>query len=67
MRADRVEVTWDTGKREWLTRIQIGDEVIRRFTKASKDTDEQTLRQSAQQAVKDEGYDLDPQQITISR
>jgi hypothetical protein len=67
MRADRVEVSWKASKSEWTTRIQIGDEVIRRSNKASKDTDEQTLRQAAQQAVKDEGYETDPQAITIVR
>ena len=30
MRADRVEVTWDKSKSNWLVRITSGEEVIRR-------------------------------------
>ena len=67
MRADSVEVTWDANKNQWMTRIQIGDEVIRRYNKESKNADEQALRSVAQQAVKDEGYDADPQKISIKR
>jgi hypothetical protein len=67
MRADSVEVSWDANKNQWMTRIQIGDEVIRRYNKQSKNADEQALRSVAQQAVKDEGYDADPQKIAIKR
>lgn len=67
MRADSVEVSWDANKNQWMTRIQIGDEVIRRYNKESKDTNDQALRSAAQQAVKDEGYDADPQKIAIKR
>jgi hypothetical protein len=67
MRADSVEVSWDANKNQWMTRIQIGDEVIRRYNKESKNADEQALRSVAQQAVKDEGYDADPQKISIKR
>lgn len=67
MRADSVEVSWDQNKNQWMTRIQIGDEVIRRYNKESKNADEQALRSVATQAVKDEGYDADPQAIAIKR
>lgn len=67
MRADSVEVSWDANKNQWMTRIQIGDEVIRRYNKESKDTNDQALRSAAQRAVKDEGYDADPQKIAIKR
>jgi hypothetical protein len=67
MRADRVEVSWDAGKNGWMTRIQVGEEVIRRFSKVSKNAEEQALRSAAQKAVHDEGYEMDPQQITIRR
>ena len=67
MRADSVEVSWDANKNQWMTRIQIGDEVIRRYNKESKNADEQALRSVAQQAVTDEGYEADPQKISIKR
>jgi hypothetical protein len=67
MRADRVEVSWDAGKSQWLVRIQNGEEVIRRHHKAPKDADEQTLRTIAEKAVRDEGYEADLAQVSIRR
>jgi hypothetical protein len=67
MRADRVELSWDPAKSQWLVRIQNGEEVIRRHCKAPKDADEQTLRSAAAKAVQDEGYELDPAAVSIRR
>src|SRR5215469_18903886 len=52
MRADRVEVSWDQTKSNWLLRIVSGEEVIRRHCKAPKDADEQTLRSVAKKQSK---------------
>jgi hypothetical protein len=60
MRADRVEVTWDDGKGSWLLRIVNGEEVIRRYCKLPKNSDEQTLRSNIQKTLKDEGFEPDP-------
>jgi hypothetical protein len=59
MRADRVEVTWDDGKASWLLRIVNGEEVIRRYCKLPKNSDEQTLRATVQKTLKDEGFEPD--------
>ena len=67
MRADRVEVSWDAGKSQWLVRIQNGEEVIRRHCKAPKDADEQTLRSAAAKTAQDDGYELNPEGVTIRR
>lgn len=67
MRADRVEVSWDSGKSKWLFRIVSGEEVIRRYSSVPKSADEQTLRSAAQNTVRDEGYDLDGLQVSIAR
>jgi hypothetical protein len=67
MRADRVEVTWDKSKSNWLIRITSGEEVIRRHYKIPKDSDEQTLRSMVQKALKDEGYEPDPILIDLER
>lgn len=67
MRVDRVEVSWDAEKHKWLLRIQSGEEVIRRYSPAPKDADEQTLRSAVQKVVQDEGYETDPARITIRR
>ena len=67
MRADRVEVSWDKDKSDWLIRIQSGEEVIRRHCKAPRDADEKTLRAKAEETVKDEGYEPDAAIVTIKR
>ncbi len=67
MHVDRVEVSWDANKHQWLFRIQTGEEVIRRYCPVAKDADEKTLRSAAQKAVQDEGYEPDPAPITIRR
>jgi predicted kinase len=67
MRADRVELSWDAAKSTWLIRITSGEEVIRRHFQARKDADDKTLLTTAQQEVRDEGYEADPAQVTIKR
>jgi hypothetical protein len=67
MRADRVEVSWNTERDQWLVRTQAGEEVIRRYCNVPKNTDEQTLRSAAQKTVQDEGYEPDPGGMTIRR
>lgn len=67
MTADRVEVSWDPGKSKWLTRIQSGEEVIRRYCDAPKNADETALRTAAEKTVRDEGYQLGSAGVTIRR
>jgi hypothetical protein len=67
MRADSVEVSWDSQKSDWVIRMQSGDEVIRRHCKAPKDADEKTLRAKAAETVRDEGYEADPTVVSITR
>ena len=67
MRADRVEVSWDSNKSKWLVRIQSGEEVIRRQCDLPRDADENALRSAAQKTVQDEGYELDSANLTIQR
>lgn len=67
MHADRVEVSWDTGKSQWLVRIASGEEVIRRHCKMPRDASEQSILSAAQKTVQDEGYDAEPGGISIQR
>lgn len=67
MRSDHVEVSWNAAKSKWLIRIQNGEEVIRRHCDAPKNADDQTLRIAVQKMVKDEGYELDLENIEIRR
>jgi hypothetical protein len=67
MRADRVEVSWDKSKSNWLIRITNGEEVIRRHCKIPKDSDDQTLRSMAQKTLQNEGYEPDPLSLDLIR
>ena len=67
MRADRVDVSWNAEKSNWLVRIQAGEEVIRRHCDLTRNTDEQAIRTAALKTVQDEGYEVDPSNLTIQR
>jgi hypothetical protein len=56
MQADRVELSWDVNKSKWLVRIQVGEEVIRRYCDLPKTADERSLEQAALKTLQDEGY-----------
>jgi hypothetical protein len=67
MRADSVEISWDSAKSKWVVRIQAGEEVIRRHCNLAMNADDQTLRAAASQTLKDEGYEPDSLVISIRR
>jgi hypothetical protein len=65
--ADKAEVFWDTEKKKWVVRIQVGAEAIRRNLNADRDADEATLKSQAEQTARDEGYEIDTAGITVRR
>ncbi len=67
MHADRVEITWDSVKSNWLVRIEAGEEAIRRRCKMPKDVDENTLQSLARKTLQEEGYEPDIGEIQIRR
>jgi hypothetical protein len=67
MRADRADVSWDTEKSQWLVRIAVGEEVIRRYCNLPRTANEADLRTAAQTTLRDEGYELDGGAITIEQ
>jgi hypothetical protein len=60
MHADRVEISRDEEHKNWLIRIWVGEEVIRRHCHEPADADLETLRGAAVKTVADEGYTVDP-------
>jgi hypothetical protein len=67
MRADRVELSWDPTKSNWLVRVVSGEEVIRRHCSLPKDADQQALRSAVTQTLRDEGYDPEVSTVNIQR
>ena len=67
MRVDAVEASWDAAKKQWLLRIRVGEEVVRRYCSIPKDAQEQALKSATQKALEDEGYESDPGELKIRR
>lgn len=65
MRADRVEISWDNERSNWLIRIEAGEEVVRRHCELPRSADEASLRAAAQQTIQDEGYDLPASSVIL--
>jgi len=65
MRADQAQISWDEKSKQWLVRITVGEEVIRRHSKSAKNADEQTLRSLAVQVAQEEGYELEPAKVSV--
>jgi hypothetical protein len=66
MQADRVEISWDSQKSNWLVRIEAGEEVVRRHLALPRETPEPTLRAAVQKIAEDEGYEASTVSIASS-
>lgn len=66
LKADRVEISRNESRKNWLIRIQIGDEVIRRYCDDPANADQDTLRTAAIKTVADEGYTIDPSAVVFT-
>lgn len=67
MQADRVEVSWDQNKSQWLVRVVVGEEAIRRHCSLPRNADDAALRTTALETARDEGYDAEPSALQIRR
>ena len=67
MRADRAEVSWDSEKSKWVIKISAGEEVIRRYCSLPQTANETELRAAAQSTLRDEGYELEGEAITVQQ
>ncbi len=68
LRVDTAAVSWDAERKRWLIRLRVGEEVIKRVApKAAREADDEALRSLAVKTANDEGYDLDPLCVTVTR
>ncbi len=69
IKADRAQVSWDTQKKKWSVRIQVGEEVVKRSPDKgpARDAGDEQLRSMAVDTAHGDGYEIDPSAVTISR
>ena len=68
VRVNAAAVSWDAERKRWLIRLRVGEEVIKRAVpNAKRDADDEVLRSLAVETAKDEGYDLNPLCVMITR
>jgi hypothetical protein len=64
--ADKAEALWQKG---WTIRIQVGEEVIKRHPgrRLTHEAADDTVREMAVETARDEGYELAPETVAITR
>ena len=68
LRANSAKVEWSPEKKQWHVEIIVGAEVIKRWSNGQPhEAGDDSLKNLAVATAKDEGYDLDPSQVTVNR
>jgi hypothetical protein len=68
LRADNARVEWDSAKKRWEVHIQVGAETIKRpIANETLESGEDAVRRQAVATARDEGYELDPQNVEIQQ
>ena len=68
LKADQAKVEWNSEKKQWHVVISVGAEAIKRWIpKQPREADDAALKPLAVETAKDEGYELDPAKVSVSR
>jgi hypothetical protein len=68
VQASRAKVAWDSKKKRWVVTIEIGAESIKRWSAGNgPEAGDDALLDMAIKTARDEGYDLEPQKVSIER
>ena len=69
LKTQNVSVDWDSKRKGWIVRIQIGEEIIRRplGKRLPHEAEEHALRDAAVETAKDDGYDVQAESVTVAR
>ena len=68
IRADAAAVSWDAERKCWVIRLRAGEEVIKRSARnVARDANDEVLHSTAVKTANDEGYELDPASVTVTR
>ena len=66
LKANSARVEWDSAKKRWEVHIQVGAEVIKRpLASETMDSSADNVRRKAVETARDEGYELDPENVQI--
>ena len=66
MHADGARVEWNPAKKRWEVHILVGAEMIKRpIAKEVAENGEAALKQEALAVARDEGYDVNPDQVAL--
>ena len=66
VRANSAKVEWNAAKKRWEAHIQAGAEVVKRpIPKHTEDAGEEALKAQAVATARDEGYELDPANVSV--
>lgn len=65
-RANSANVEWNAARKRWEVHIHVGAEVVKRpIAKDAEDAGEEALKEQAVATARDEGYELDPANVTV--
>jgi hypothetical protein len=68
LRANSARVEWESAKKRWEVHVVVGAEVIKRpLPNETLESGDDTVRAQAVATARDEGYELDPQNVEILR
>jgi hypothetical protein len=69
LKTQNVSVEWDSKKKGWIVRIQIGEEIIRRplGKRLPQGAEDHALRDAAVETAKDDGYEVTMEAVTVGR
>lgn len=68
VRASSANVDWSPKDKKWHVHIQVGAEVIKRpLDDSPEEAGEEALRAAAVETAKNEGYEVTPDQVMVTR
>ncbi len=65
LKANEAKIEWSDDKKQWHVVIQVGAETIKRWAGKTQATGDDALKSLAVQTAKDEGYELDPERVSV--
>jgi hypothetical protein len=65
LKANEASIEWSPDKKRWHVVIQVGAEVIKRWVGDGQVSGDDALRALAVATARDEGYEMDPGNVSV--